>query len=64
MFNNVAGPAEPRRAGERGQTTVEYALVLLAAGTIALLIVAWANNNGAIADFFDSVFDRVTALIA
>ena len=33
---------------EQGQTTAEYALVLIAAATIAMLIVAWAANTGAI----------------
>lgn len=48
---------------ERGQTTTEYALVLLAAATIALLVVAWAGNTGAIGDLFDSIIDRITSMI-
>lgn len=57
-------PTRPDRIppGERGQTTAEYALVLLAAATIAMLAVAWAGT-GAIDDFFDSVMDKITALI-
>jgi Flp pilus assembly pilin Flp len=31
------------RRDERGQTSAEYALVLLGAAAIALLIVAWAT---------------------
>lgn len=56
---------EPRRRldGERGQTTAEYALVLIAAATIAMLIVAWAANTGAISSFFDQVIDRVTSML-
>jgi len=58
---------ESRRApdwrDERGQTTTEYALVLLAAATIALLVVAWAGNTGAIGDLFDSVIDRITSML-
>ena len=49
-------------AAEHGQTTAEYALVLLAAATIAMLVVAWAGT-GAIDDFFDSVMDKITSLI-
>ena len=48
------GPEE----GEAGQTTAEYALVLLAAATIAMLVVAWAGT-GAIGDFFDRILDEV-----
>lgn len=47
---------------ERGQTTAEYALVLLAAATIAMLVVAWAGS-GVIGDFFDSVMAKITSLI-
>ena len=36
------------RRSERGQTTAEYAMVLIAAATIAMLIVAWAADTGAI----------------
>lgn len=50
------------RTGERGQTTAEYALVLLAAATIAMLVVAWAGT-GAIGDLFDAVMTKITSLI-
>lgn len=50
------------RNGERGQTTAEYALVLLAAATIAMLVVAWAGT-GAIGEFFDAVMTKITSLI-
>jgi hypothetical protein len=48
---------------ERGQTTAEYALVLLAAATIAMLVVAWAGT-GAIGAFFDDVLAKITSMIA
>lgn len=48
---------------ERGQTTAEYALVLIAAATIAMLIVAWAGNTGAINDFFETIIDRITSML-
>lgn len=50
-------------SSERGQTTAEYALVLIAAATIAMLIVAWAGNTGAINDFFDTIIDRITSML-
>lgn len=46
-----------------GQTTAEYALVLLAAATIAMLVVAWATDTGAIGDLFDDVLSSVTDLL-
>ena len=53
-----------QRRLERGQTTAEYALVLLAAGSIAMLVVAWAQGNDAIGSLFDSVLERITSLMA
>lgn len=52
----------PRR--DRGQTTAEYALVLLAAATLALLVVAWATQSGKVGELFDAVFDRVMGDVA
>lgn len=56
---------DQRRPGsqEHGQTTAEYALVLLAAGTIAMLVVAWAQDNDSIGQLFDSVISRITSLM-
>ena len=52
-----------RRAhGDRGQATTEYALVLLAAALVALLVVAWATAGGGagkIARLFNRVIDSV-----
>jgi hypothetical protein len=56
-------PAHTRtRAGDRGQATTEYALVLLAAALVALLVVAWATAGGGaerIGRLFNSVIDSV-----
>ena len=48
-----------RLADDRGQSTAEYALVLLGAAAIALLVVAWATETDKVTDLFDSVVDRV-----
>ena len=34
-----------KQTHESGQATTEYALVLLAAAVIALLVIAWATNG-------------------
>lgn len=51
---------------DRGQATTEYALVLLAAALVALLVVAWATAGGGAAKVsrlfnrvIDAVIDRV-----
>lgn len=54
------------RSDDRGQATTEYALVLLAAALVALLVIAWATAGGGAARIsrlfnrvIDSVIDRV-----
>ena len=44
---------------DRGQTTAEYALVILAAAAIALVLLAWARSSGKLPEFFDEVIDRI-----
>jgi hypothetical protein len=53
----------PARARERGQATAEYALVLLGAAAVALLLVAWATNTDAIGRLLDGVLDRILGQI-
>lgn len=48
---------------ELGQTTAEYALVLLAAGTIAMIVITWARGDNSIDELFDLVMTRITNLI-
>ena len=48
---------------DRGQATTEYALVMLGAAVIALLVVGWATSGGGagkIGNLFDRVIDAVT----
>ncbi len=45
---------------EEGQTTAEYALVILAAAAIAVVLIAWAHSSGKLPAFFNSVIDQVT----
>ncbi len=48
-----------RASNDRGQTTAEYALVLLGAAGIALLLLGWATQSGAIGTLFDAVLGGV-----
>ena len=50
-------------AVETGQSTTEYTLVILVAATISLLLLNWAKG-GAVTSFFQSIFDKVTAMFA
>lgn len=50
---------QSRLRSERGQTTAEYALVILAAAAIALVLLAWARSSGKLPAFFDEVIDRI-----
>jgi hypothetical protein len=47
------------RSGSTGQTTAEYALVILGAVAIATLMITWATGSHAISKLFDSVIDKV-----
>ena len=57
-------PTRARLTGAAGQTTAEYALVILAAAALALLVVAWAARTGRIEALFDRVVDSVTSKVA
>lgn len=53
----------PDWRSERGQATTEYALVLLAAALVGLLVIGWATAGGgaaAIGSLFDRVIQSVT----
>ncbi len=44
---------------DEGQTTAEYALVILAAAAVAVVLIAWAHSSGKLPAFFDQVIDSV-----
>jgi Flp pilus assembly pilin Flp len=48
-----------RAARDIGQTTAEYALVILAAAAIAVVLIAWARSSGKLPAFFDNIIDQV-----
>ncbi len=49
----------PRPARETGQTTAEYALVILGSAAIATLLLTWASKSGGITQLFDMVVGRL-----
>jgi hypothetical protein len=54
------------RRGDGGQATAEYALVLLGAALVALLLIAWATAGGGagkIGHLLDAVLDTIIGKI-
>lgn len=45
---------------QRGQASAEYALVLLGAAAVALLIVAWATKSDLVGKLLDAVMKAIT----
>ncbi|MDQ6927832.1 MAG: DUF4244 domain-containing protein [Actinomycetota bacterium] len=62
---SAVSQAAARRSGrdQQGQTSAEYALVLLGAAAIALLIVAWATKSDLIGKLFDTVLKAITGKV-
>ena len=53
-------------SNDAGQSTAEYALVLLGAALVALLVIGWATSGGGagrIGHLFDTVIDAVTGRV-
>ena len=45
---------------DEGQTTAEYALVILAAAAVAIVLITWAKSSGKLPSFFNKIIDTVT----
>lgn len=58
-----AGDRLARLRCERGQTSAEYALVLLGAASVALLVILWARKSNRVGGLLDTVFDDVIKLV-
>jgi len=54
----LSGPRWLRR--QEGQTTAEYALVILAAAAVAIVLIAWARSSGKLPAFFDKIIDEIS----
>ncbi len=44
---------------QRGQATVEYVVVVLAASLVAGLFIRWVNGTGKVGELLDRVLDAV-----
>lgn len=47
------------RCREAGQTTAEYALVILGAAALGTLLITWATKSHAISKLFDTVVGKI-----
>ncbi len=52
-----------RRLDERGQTTAEYALVLVGAAAVAVLLLTWATGSGKIGWLLDKMVDTIANMV-
>lgn len=59
MVGRVVSALKRRIRFERGQTTAEYALVILAAAAIAVVLITWARSSGKLPAFFDQIIDKI-----
>jgi hypothetical protein len=48
-----------RRRDDAGQSTAEYALVMLGAATVALMLITWAGQTDKIGRLLDGVLDSI-----
>ena len=60
---SVAATLGARLRGDAGQTTAEYALVLVGVAAIAMLVLAWAGQTSRITTLFDAVLDSIIGLV-
>lgn len=44
---------------ERGQSTAEYALVMIAAAAVAGLVVMWAHKTNLVSGLFNAVIKKI-----
>jgi len=56
--------ARTRWSAQVGQTTAEYALVILAAAAVAVVLITWARSSGRLPAFFDDIIDQVAGSAA
>ena len=55
----VVVAAKARLQDDRGQATAEYALVVLGAATVAMMLIAWATSTGKISSLLNKVVNSI-----
>ena len=59
LFINYPFTTQRFARNDRGQSTAEYALLILGAAAIALIVVSWATGTDKITSLFDAVIDSI-----
>ena len=59
LTSQLATRARRRAGDQRGQASAEYALVLLGAAAVALLVTGWAARTNRIGRLLDAVMDEL-----
>ncbi len=62
LVTALAARLGPRR-DQRGQASAEYALVLLGAAAVALLVTAWATRTNRVGRLLDGVMDQLLSRV-
>ncbi len=60
----VCGHCVRRRLDERGQTTAEYALVIVGAAAVGVLLLTWATGSGKIGWLLDKMVDTIANMVS
>ena len=55
----VVVAAKERLQDDRGQATAEYALVVLGAATVAMMLIAWATSTGKVSSLLNKVVNSI-----
>ncbi|MXW75328.1 MAG: DUF4244 domain-containing protein [Acidimicrobiaceae bacterium] len=55
----AAAKARSRLTDDRGQATAEYALVVLGAATVAMMLIAWATSTGKVSALLNKVVNSI-----
>jgi hypothetical protein len=66
MTTVLLADTDHRDQRDRGQATTEYALVMLGAAAVALLVITWATSGGGagkVGRLFDRVIDGVLSRV-
>jgi hypothetical protein len=58
-LDDLTPRATARVADASGQTTAEYALVILGAAAVGTLLIAWATKSHAVGKLFDEVVGKI-----
>jgi len=64
LGRHLAERLRARLRSDKGQASTEYALVLLGAASIALLVAVWARKSDSVGKLLDAVFAQITKMMS